>query len=626
MTSSNNIYIKHLTQTAFNNDHGEILEHLFLAADSKFKQEINSDGKIFRISNQINFSSEALFTSLMQIGLPPNIAIKLPFEIIPFLKNNLLTEPDKIPSTSDIRIAVVQSLHALETERAITRETISMWSAAYIRRYGNPLNQFVKVLDNGIECDLNYDYIRHKILPHLLTRIIDLPSAINPFDQYSNIFSTPVQSIMSQEIISAVNTLNLYSIRYKTLINLLQDLVLEPPHPWMVNKETIEKIVEYNIDRTQHHISRITEAHKNNQFLLVRQASEECARHAAAAILSRYGAFLGVGCRYGLVQLKRMLNIKLTNTQLWNFCNFHDIECDLRALGYNVDALGACIERLIFNFSPNYDKNRVDSIRKNTLMLAEIAKSITNQHVDKLTKIHSPNIKSISVLISCSRVLSKNAKLELIEYIKEFLEYPGEIFESSAVHTTSRQLCVMLSRYQANQISWGFKRSILSSHEIIDVNISEDACLETKEKNKSTSKFDVFLCHNSADKEEVKKIGLWLRSQNIIPWLDEWELRPGFSWQQEIEKIMDDISCVAVFVGASGVGPWQSQETEFFIRKFVEKKCPVIPVILRSAEAQPKLPTFLHGMTWVDFRKKRPNQYHQLYFGITGIHPSSQKF
>ena len=47
--------------------------------------------------------------------------------------------------------------------------------------------------------------------------------------------------------------------------------------------------------------------------------------------------------------------------------------------------------------------------------------------------------------------------------------------------------------------------------------------------------FDVFLCHNSRDKPRVKQIGEELKQQGVLPWLDEWELRPGLPWQRALE-------------------------------------------------------------------------------------------
>lgn len=131
-------------------------------------------------------------------------------------------------------------------------------------------------------------------------------------------------------------------------------------------------------------------------------------------------------------------------------------------------------------------------------------------------------------------------------------------------------------------------------------------------------KFDVFLCHNSEDKSIVKSIGNKLKRRGLSPWLDEWELRPGLPWQELVEEQIGDIKSAAVFVGESGLGPWQKRELRGLLSEFVERNCPVIPVILNNVPKKPILPLFLREMTWVDFRKKEPDPMQQLIWGITG--------
>lgn len=133
--------------------------------------------------------------------------------------------------------------------------------------------------------------------------------------------------------------------------------------------------------------------------------------------------------------------------------------------------------------------------------------------------------------------------------------------------------------------------------------------------------FDVFLCHNSADKPEVKEIAQQLKSRGILPWLDEWELPPGQPWQALLENQIARIKAAAVFVGSAGVGPWQEQELYGFLREFVSRKSPVIPVLLPDAPEKPELPIFLRAMTWVDFRVQDPNPLGRLIWGITGRRP-----
>jgi len=133
--------------------------------------------------------------------------------------------------------------------------------------------------------------------------------------------------------------------------------------------------------------------------------------------------------------------------------------------------------------------------------------------------------------------------------------------------------------------------------------------------------FDVFLCHNSHDKEAVIKIAEQLKANNIKPWLDISELRPGFRWQIVLEEQIETIKSAAVFIGKDGIGPWHNMEQEAFIRQFIKRNCPVIPVMLEDCPKNPKIPPFLDGMTRVDFRKSDPDPMKQLFFGITGKKP-----
>ena len=137
-----------------------------------------------------------------------------------------------------------------------------------------------------------------------------------------------------------------------------------------------------------------------------------------------------------------------------------------------------------------------------------------------------------------------------------------------------------------------------------------------------TIKFDVFLCYNSQDRLEVINIAQILQEQGLNPWLDEWALRPGFSWQREFEKQSQNIKSVAVFVGENGVGPWQQMEIDSYLRRFVNQECPVIPVLLRKAPEKPRLPVFLEDRAWVDFRCSNPDPMGRLIWGITGVNPS----
>ena len=136
--------------------------------------------------------------------------------------------------------------------------------------------------------------------------------------------------------------------------------------------------------------------------------------------------------------------------------------------------------------------------------------------------------------------------------------------------------------------------------------------------------FDIFLCHNREDKPEIRRIADDLIKQGIKPWLDEREIKPGDLWQTALEEQVATIKSAAVFVGESGLGPWQNIEMRAFINEFVERKCPVVPAILPSAKSTPSLPILLKSLHYVDFRIADPDPLMQLKWGITGIKPKPQ--
>jgi len=130
--------------------------------------------------------------------------------------------------------------------------------------------------------------------------------------------------------------------------------------------------------------------------------------------------------------------------------------------------------------------------------------------------------------------------------------------------------------------------------------------------------YDVFLCHNGEDKAAVKAIGQQLLRKGILPWLDDWELRPGLPWQAALEKHIKTMKTAAVFVSKSGIGPWQQVELEALLREMVSRGCPVIPILLEGASYRPDLPVFLRGLQWVDFNLATPDPMASLVWGITG--------
>lgn len=140
--------------------------------------------------------------------------------------------------------------------------------------------------------------------------------------------------------------------------------------------------------------------------------------------------------------------------------------------------------------------------------------------------------------------------------------------------------------------------------------------------------YDVFLSYNSHDRAAVLGVAEMLKRVGIRPWLDVWDLIPGQPWQRQLEQAIGKVKSAAVCVGTSGMGPWQNQEMAAFIRKFVARQAPVMPVVLPGLEKTPDLPTFLEGFMWVDLHDltdENPRPLANLVAGILGRRPSEIK-
>ena len=136
----------------------------------------------------------------------------------------------------------------------------------------------------------------------------------------------------------------------------------------------------------------------------------------------------------------------------------------------------------------------------------------------------------------------------------------------------------------------------------------------------------VFLSHNSVDKLAVEEIARRLRAAGIEPWLDSWHLVPGEKWQPALEKALAEARASVVFVGPSGVGPWQDEEMRVAIdRRVGDPAYRVVPVLLPGARRGKRsaVPPFLANVTWVEFQRSldEHQSFRRLMAGIEGRPP-----
>lgn len=121
-------------------------------------------------------------------------------------------------------------------------------------------------------------------------------------------------------------------------------------------------------------------------------------------------------------------------------------------------------------------------------------------------------------------------------------------------------------------------------------------------------KYDVFLWYNHEDEPRVKEISRQLEKKGIAPWLYSRDIRPGMPRQREIDQQIRLAPSAAVFVGASGISLRDELQVDALMREYIERKCPVFPVLLEDAPDILKLPLLLDGMKKIDFRVLKENR------------------
>jgi hypothetical protein len=138
----------------------------------------------------------------------------------------------------------------------------------------------------------------------------------------------------------------------------------------------------------------------------------------------------------------------------------------------------------------------------------------------------------------------------------------------------------------------------------------------------------VFLSYNSTDHLAVEEIARRLRAADIELWLDAWQVAAGDPVQRALEQALTETRASVVFIGPSGIGPWQEEEMRVAIERRVrESAYRVIPVLLPGAlrGKRSAVPPFLASVRWVEFQRSLDEEppFRALIAGIHGRPPGT---
>ena len=143
-------------------------------------------------------------------------------------------------------------------------------------------------------------------------------------------------------------------------------------------------------------------------------------------------------------------------------------------------------------------------------------------------------------------------------------------------------------------------------------------------------RYDAFLSLNSADLDAVKIITKWLKNEaDLKVWFYPDEVPPGTDIQDAMQIALNESKACVVFIGPSGIGPWQDQEMKVALAKRVrDKSFRVVPIVLPRGQRplqESDLPDFLRNLVWDAWRELNDAKaLYRLHWGILGKQPEQQ--
>jgi hypothetical protein len=146
---------------------------------------------------------------------------------------------------------------------------------------------------------------------------------------------------------------------------------------------------------------------------------------------------------------------------------------------------------------------------------------------------------------------------------------------------------------------------------------------------------DVILCYVPGVRDAVRPIARQLRRSGVVPWIPEDRSASGtLRWDASLERELDRVWNIAVFIGPTSAQPWDSADVDAAIRYFISRGRRVTWVILPDVGDLSPIPEHLRGSpkgrdsvsveSWIDFRLRMPNPVHELSWYSLGRHEKNR--
>jgi hypothetical protein len=130
----------------------------------------------------------------------------------------------------------------------------------------------------------------------------------------------------------------------------------------------------------------------------------------------------------------------------------------------------------------------------------------------------------------------------------------------------------------------------------------------------------VFLSHNRKDKPIARELGLYLASEGVSVWFDEWSINPGHSISASIsDGLSKSTHFLLLWSKHAKRSRWVNKEMFSAINLGTRHKpIQVIPICLDKT----RLPTLMADLKYIRYKGGTESDRIEIVTAITGKHPS----
>lgn len=133
--------------------------------------------------------------------------------------------------------------------------------------------------------------------------------------------------------------------------------------------------------------------------------------------------------------------------------------------------------------------------------------------------------------------------------------------------------------------------------------------------------YRVFISYNTNDVQIANQIALFLASEQIPTWYAKWNINPGDSLSEKINKGLSDCTHLLVLWSKNAEeSKWMKREINPIIYKEVEdESVKIIPILLDET----KMPTMLRDKLYIKYEGGTKKDYESIVESIMGRKPQS---